>query len=38
MQLLLIFPKTNWKSENLKVLVDLAVFQQLRKLWKEAEG
>ena len=33
MQLLLIFHKTNWKSENFKV--DLVFFQQLKKLWKE---
>ena len=37
MQLRLIFHKTlikiNWKSENFKV-IDLVVFQQLRKLWK----
>ena len=33
MQLLLIFHKTNWKSENFKV--DLVVSQQLKKLWKE---
>ena len=38
MQLLLIFHKTNWKSENFKVLVDLTVFEQLRKLWKEGRG
>ena len=37
-QLLLIFHKTNWKSENFKALVDLAVFQQLRKLWNEGGG
>ena len=37
-QLLLVFHKTNWKSENFKVLADLAVFQQLRKLWKEGGG
>ena len=30
--------KTKWKSEHFKVLVDLAVFQQLRKLWKEGGG
>ena len=37
MQLCLIFHKTlikaNWKSENFKV-IDVIVFQQLRKLWK----
>ena len=38
MQVLLIFHKTNWESENFKVVVDLAVFQQLRKLWKEGGG
>ena len=42
MQLHLIFHKTliktNWKSEHFKVLVDLAVFQQLRKLPKEGVG
>ena len=42
MQLRLIFHKTliktNWKSEKLKVLVNLAVFQQLRKLWKGGGG
>ena len=42
MQLRLIFYKTliktNQKSENLKVLVNLTVFQQLRKLWKEGGG
>ena len=26
--------KTNWKSENLNFLLNLAAFQQLRKLWK----
>ena len=35
MQLLLIFHKTNCEYENLKALVDLAVFQQLSKLRKE---
>ena len=42
MQLRLIFYKTliktNQKSENFKVLVNLTVFQQLRKLWKEGGG
>ena len=38
MQLLLIFRKTNWKSDNFNFLVDLAVFQQLGKLWKEGGG
>ena len=38
MQLLLIFHKKNWKSENFKVLVELVVFQQFRKVWKEGEG
>ena len=38
MQLLFIFGKTNQKSENVKALLDLAVFQQLGKLWKEGEG
>ena len=42
MQLRLIFHKTliktSWKSENFKVLVDLAVFRQLRKLWKKGGG
>ena len=38
MQLLLIFRKTNWKSNNFNFLVDLAVFQQLGKLWKEGGG
>ena len=37
MQLLFIFHKTNQKSENVKALLDLAVFQQLRKLWKGGE-
>ena len=31
MQLLLIFHKTNWKSENFKVLADLAVFKEIRQ-------
>ena len=35
MQLLLIFHKTNLKSENFKVLLDLAVFQ---KLWRKGRG
>ena len=35
MQLFLIFHKTNWKSENFKVLVDWEPFQHVRKLWKE---
>ena len=38
MQLLLIFRKTIWKSDNFNFLVDLAVFQQLGKLWKEGGG
>ena len=35
MPLLLIFHKTNGKPGSFIVLTDLAVFQQLRKLWKE---
>ena len=38
MKLFLIVHKTNWKSENFEVLVDLPVFEQLRKLWKERGG
>ena len=38
MQFLLLLHKTNWKFENFKVLVDLAVFQQLRNLQKEGGG
>ena len=38
MQLILIFQKTNQNSDKFKVLVDLAVSQQLRKLWKEGGG
>ena len=38
MQLLLICQKTNLNSENFKDLVDLAVFQQLRKLWNGGGG
>ena len=38
MPLLLIFHKTNGKPESFIVLIDLAVFQQLRKLWKEGGG
>ena len=37
MQLLLIFHNANWKSQNFKVLSDLVLFQQLRKLWKEGK-
>ena len=31
----LTFHNTNSESENFNVLVDLAVFKQLRKLWRE---
>ena len=37
MQLLLIFHNANWKSQTFKVLSDLVLFQQLRKLWKEGK-
>ena len=42
MQLCLIFLKTlmkkNWKTGNFKVLIDVAVFQRLRKLRKKGGG